>query len=58
MKNKQLSQLSDRILDVALLIETLRDASLGLDNSAHAHVLDNALNEQLDIYDELESICL
>ena len=53
MQKKELEELSDKILDVALLIETVRDASLGIDNSAHFHVLNIALNEQENIYDKI-----
>ena len=54
MNEKVLSSISDKVLDVALIIKTLRDASLGSDNYAYAHVLDIALKEQFNIYEELE----
>lgn len=53
MKKEEIEQICDKILNVALLIETVRDASLGIDNSAHFHVLNIALNEQENIYDKI-----
>ncbi len=56
MQKEELEQICDDILDVAFILETLRDASLGIDNSAHFHVLNIALHEQQKIYDKINLI--
>ena len=56
MHSSKLSDLSDKILDVALLIESSRDACMGIDNPAHTHLLNIALEQQQEIYDEIETM--
>ena len=41
---------------MSFIIEAARDASLGTDNYAHKHILDIALDEQFDIYEEIEKL--
>lgn len=54
MNKKKISELSEEILDVLLLTETVRDACMGVDNSSHALVLDMIIRKQQMIYDKIE----
>lgn len=55
MQNSALSELSDKILNVAMIIETVKDANLE-NNSASAYVLEIALEEQMKIFNKVESM--
>lgn len=54
MKKTKLEKLANEILEVTLIIETVRDACTATDYASGETVLDIALKKQYDIYDEIE----
>jgi len=56
MKNNKdkIQKLSDKILDVYMLIEIVRDSSIANDYTSCEYVLNLALEKQQEIFDEIE----
>ena len=55
-EKRKLEEISNKLLDVLSVIETVKDGCIGSDNLAYSHVLDIACNQQLDIYFEIENM--
>ena len=56
MKNNKFEQIADKILEVSMIIETVRDACIASYNLSHVEVLDIALDKQYDIFEEIEQM--
>ena len=54
MDAQELEKISNEILDVNMIIETVRDACIGTDIANYETVLNIAIQKQGEIYDKIE----
>ena len=51
----KLDNISEIIMDVIFILETVKDACFGSDKYAYVHTLDIAIKKQEEVYEELNS---